>query len=493
MNATRAPRTAVQSFLRTASMLIAASAVVISPVSASELTPGARATETTQAAPAFPAMAPPAQQQPAPVPAQTAPLANTALPRQEAGLLFSDAALQALSGSASFKRTQLDIEISKLGEKDAWYRIFPKLIVSVSYDKPLNNYENGQKADSYVNMGFTTGTYDPVAAYIGHNASKVATQLAKAMHVFATQRLLESIAEAYISIDALDQTISCRQEQYEQAKQLEAFYAKKRDSGSFAELDFRSVQLRATRSRMELEHAKNLRFRQLMTLRTILGFSPEQPLVLDVPGSIRQIAGPQKTYAPPSFAQLKQDNIEIKIMKLREKLKGFDVRLAQADHLPKFALGLRTPDPTATKDNSAPYYMTFTASMPLWSWGETVRRAERAEAEVLKEKLNNSKDIDEMRDKWDMVGMDLGLLRERLAIASTERELRELEQKRRTIMHRSGNATYDTMVEAASNLAEARIGEVLAQEAYNKALLKARSQSGEMLKEFIRVDNGDVE
>lgn len=405
---------------------------------------------------------------------------------------YAEAVQMALAAAPQFKATKLDVEIVKLGEKDAWYRLFPKLNLVASYDTPLKNSDSSSGVKPYTTVSFSTGSYDPIAAYIGHDASKVATQLAKGMHLQTIQAMLEQVGLTYIALGSQEKLITCRRALRELARRGQEFVAQRVEKGSLSPLDQRLADLKSSVSQMELEHEKNQLTMEMVRLKGLLGIEPERRVAFDTV-SLSDIIGDQPTLGLPSFSEVEQRNVDFKIMKLREKLQTYNVRLAQAEHLPKFSFGLRTPDPTAVKGNDSPYYLTFSASVPVWSWGETTRNVERAELTGQKIAVTNSMQIRQAQDAWLTTGRDLNLLRERLTIATTTRELRELEAKRESIRHKAGNTPFETLLNAQANAIHARMVEVKADDDYAKARLKLRVQSGELLNQHVRVAYGTVE
>jgi len=417
----------------------------------------------------------------APAPAQTQP-----------GLSFSEAINQALITSPQFKATQLDVEISKLGEKDAWYKMLPKLNMVASYDTPLNSNQNGEKANSYTNLSFSTGSYDPIAAYIGHDASKVATKLAEMMHIQAIQVFIEKVGISYIKLNFQEKTIQCRKELRELSRKNQEFAAERTAKGSLSPLDQRLADLKGSVAQMELEYDKNIRTQETIHLKRLLGIAPEFNTNFAT-ASLNDVIGDQPTMTLPKFTDVERRNIEFKIMRLKEKLQIYNVRLAQAEHLPKFSLGLRTPDPTATKNSSSPYYATFSATLPIWSWGETVRGVERAELKGQRISAENALQTDVARELWATTGLDLAQLQQRATIATATRELRAMEAKRKVISYQAGNAPHDALFEAQITAIQAKLAELKAQEDYAMARLKLRVQSGELLNQLVKVPNGPME
>ncbi len=415
------------------------------------------------------------------------------LPEQDPAMTFADAIRAALLEAPQFKNTQLDVEVSKLGEKDAWYKLFPKLNMTASYDKPLSSTQDGQTTKSYMNLSFNTGSYDPISAYIGYDASKLAITLAELMHLLAVQSLMEQVGTEYIKLDSQEKYILCRQEMSELTQKARTYAAQRAAQGALSTLDQRLVELKNSVAQMELRHNTNLRTQETIRLKRLLGIPDEKKVAFDTAHSLPQVVGDQASPALPSFTEVEQRNVEFKIMKVKEKLQNFNVRLSQAEHLPKFNLGLRTPDPTATRDSAAPYYMTFSASVPIWSWGETMRRTERAEMDKQKLIGANAIQTKTAKEAWTLAGMDLDLLRERVVLATTTRELRELEAQRKAISHQAGNATYESMLDAKATAIDAKMLEIKAQEEYALARLKLRVQSGVLLQEYVRVSNGNLE
>lgn len=411
---------------------------------------------------------------------------------QPASLSYAEAIQMALTTSSHFKNTKLDVEIVKLGEKDSWYRLFPKLNMVASYDTPLNNPNSATGVTPYTTVSFSTGAYDPIAAYIGHDASKVATRLAELIHLQTIQSMMEQIGVMYINLSTQGKIIACRQELRELAQKGQTLAAQRAQNGSYSPLDHRLADLKGSVSQMELDLDKNQHSREMARLKGLLGIGPENKAAFRTE-SLAEIIGDQPTLTLPNFAEVERRNVDFKIMKLREKLQTYNVRLAQAEHLPKFSIGLRTPDPTATKETNAPYYATFSASLPLWSWGETMRNVERAELTGQKISVINTIQTNQAREAWTGISQDLHLLRERLAIATTTRELRELEAKRELIKSQVGNAPYEALLVAQTSALQAKMVEIKAQEDYAKARLRLRIQSGELLDQYVKVSNGAME
>lgn len=424
-------------------------------------------------------------------PAQPAPAGAAAPESQpvEPRLDYVEALRQALLTTPTFRYSQLDIELARLQERDTWYKLFPKLNLSASYDKPLSNYSDGTKAKSYMSISFTSNQYDPIGAYIGHDASKIAIELAKTMHLLAVQKLMEQAGQAVIMVDSYDKQSACRKEMLALARELAENTAQRRQSGSLAPLDQRLAELKREAAQKELDHSMRQRTQELAKFKRILGLDPADRAPLDLRASMPQVLGEGEAYVPKEFASVERDNLEIKAMRQKEKLLGFNVRLAQAEHLPKFNLGLRTPDPTATNDNTAPYYATLSAAMPLWHWGEIERGVDRARLKGQQLLAANAQTVREMRTTWETAGTDIELLRDKVGIAATTAELRALEAKRKEIMQRTGSVEYEVVNEAKSEAIRARLSLIKAQEEYALARLKLRTQSGELFNQHMRVSH----
>ncbi len=467
-------------------------AAVATPVTQSQTAPVRPAAPQAQAKadPAAPASSQPQVAGTEPGQMQEPSLPNkSADPRQD----YIDAINTALNSSPQFKTTRIDIEVSKLGEKDSWYRLFPKLSLNVSYSKPLNKLNTSPPPQSYLSVGFSTGTYDPIAAYIGHDASKVATSLAEAMHTLAIEDLMEKVGISFVKLDSLQDLIECRKELAKLSQKLMEYTGQRTDKGSVSQLDKRVVDLKDSMAQKELTQEINRHTQELIKLKRLLGLTAEQKVNFDIPNSLPQIVGKQSTFTMPAFSQVEQHNIRLKTLKIKEKLQTFRVRLAMAEHLPKFIIGLTTPDPTATKDTSSPYYLGLGVSIPVWSWGETMRSVEREEFTVQKLAVNNALTIAEMQAAWDSTAIDISMLKDQITIAASMRELRELEAKRKTIGQQVGNVSYEVLIDAKAAAVHARIAEIKVQEEYSVALVKIRTQSGALFNEHIRISHGHME
>lgn len=418
---------------------------------------------------------------------------NRPLTDTDAPLNYVDSIQLAMATSPQLKTSQIGIEVSKLGEKDTWYKLFPKLSMTASYITPLTQYADGRKADSYVSLNFNSGSYDPLVAYLSLDASKLAVKLAKLSHMLAVQTMMEKVGLAYITVNSLEQRAACLQEICEQLQKLELYAAQRVEKGSLSPLDLRIAGMKSSVARMELEHNRILNTQELIRLKRLLGFPEERKVTLAIADSLPQIIGDQAIYIPPGFSQVEERNLEIKMLKTKEKLEGYSVRQAMADHLPKLSLGLNTPDPTATKDKASPYYAVVQANVPLWAWGETSRNVQRASLNNQKLAIANSILINAGRDAWDTARLDLGVLQEKLRMANASRELRDLESKRKAIGYQVGNLSYESLVEANIAAIMAKIDVISAEEQLHTARLKVRVQSGELLHQHIRTGDEDLE
>jgi len=303
------------------------------------------------------------------------------------------------------------------------------------------------------------------------------------------QKLMEKAGLSVIMLDSYEKQSACRKEILTLAQELADNAAQRRQNGSIAPLDQRLAELKRETAQKELDHNMRQRSQELAKFKRILGLDQARRISLDLKASLPQVLGEGGAYAQANFTSVERDNLEIRAMRLKEKLLGFNVRLAHAEYLPKFNLGLRTPDPTATNDNTAPYYVTLSANMPIWHWGEIERGVDRARFKGQQLLAANAQAVREMRITWETAGTDIELLRDRVGIASTTAELRALEAKRKEILQRTGSVEFEAVSEAKSEAVRARLSLIKAQEEYALARLKLRAQSGELFNQHMQVSH----
>lgn len=411
-----------------------------------------------------------------------------------APLGLAEALKVALARSETLRTTQVEIDISKLGERDAWYRLFPKLNLVATYDVPvIQETNNGKRYKESINLSFNTGPYDPISAYIGHDASKISVQLSELLHVIAIQEMLEKIGNAFIEISSLDEEIAAREELAGVMQSLTKYAASRLDSGAISPLEDRVAGQRLALARLEHGRAQRKRELTLRGLKQLLGLGRTENVVFRTADVKEQLQQDQDLDQALEPEQLMKRNLNLQAQILREKLEDYNITLAQAEHIPKFAFGFRTPDPMSNQQGNLPYYATFQASVPIWAWGETMRAADRAKLKTQGRKLAGKLLTQKIQQTAEELRAAMEASVEAAAIAKTKEELQRLEVARREIGFSAGSVTYDALVAAQEAAVRARLEAITAQKALSEARLNMRTATGSLIADYVRVKYVELE
>lgn len=415
---------------------------------------------------------------------------DTAAVDFNAKVSYADLLRYSLTRVEQLKSAQYDIETAKLGEKDVFYKMFPKLYVLGTYSAPINP-DSSTKA--YLSLSANSGTYDPLVAYYGRRPAKMAVYGAKLMHALAIQKYMEHLGLAFVSFMNLDEVLACQQEIVNTGTTFLAYVKERHEQGAVSQLDVLIAEQKLALARQALNNTTAMRRVGLGKLQRQLGISDVHTLLLDLPQSAQQLLGVTEPEAPVSFTRHEPNSLEKKLMAVDEELQRSNIKVAQADYIPRVSLGVTAPDPLSTQKSSSVYYAQIGLTVPVWTWGETARNVERAEIGTRRAAANRAAKMKQLQDEWDDLNLEFVDLRERFRIAETQRSIREMELQRAGISYAAGTKPMQEHVEAKLALELARIEAIKARGAYQQARVKLRARSGELLRELIQVDYGDME
>lgn len=411
-----------------------------------------------------------------------------------APLNFMDTVKIALARSDSLRSTELNIKSSKLTEKDVWYRLFPKLNLSAVYNIPvIQNKDDGTVYKESVSISFNTGAYDPIVAYLGHDASKAAIKLAELLHIIAIEEVMEKISLAFIDINTAESSIACRKELVAELESLKRYTSKKLNAGTVSSLDCKVVEQRLALAQLELRKTVRGQTLTRRELKRLIGLNDADNVVFNTANTTEELtngASDQGSLHPES---LLKNNLKLKAQVLKEKLESYNYRLAQADHIPKFSFGFTTPDPMSNQQGNLPYYATIQASVPIWAWGETMRNVERTELKYQDTKIKGKLLLMKVQQSADDLRMAMESSEETAAILKTMAELQKLEALRKEIGYNANSVPYEALITARESAIRGRLDEIKAQQTLDQMRLKLNIATGRLISEHFRVNYGELE
>jgi outer membrane protein TolC len=411
-----------------------------------------------------------------------------------APLSFMDTVKVALARSQALRSTQITIETAKLAEKDVWYKLFPKLVMNVNYNAPvLKDKESTTNYKESISLGFSTGPYDPLVAYFSHDASKSAVKLAELGHVIAIEELMGKVALIYLNINAAKKDSALYRELVTEMESLERYAAKKEEAGTIASLDHKLAEQNLLLARMELSKATRTQELLRRTLKRLIGLEPQDNVVFNTDNADKELTGSANAGESLRPEAIARNNNLLRAEALKVKLEGYSINLAKADHIPKFNFGFTTPDPMSNQGGHLPYYVTLGASIPIWSWGETLRASERAELKHQDEKIREKLLLRSIQQSVDDLRTAIETAQESTTILETMADLEKLEALRKEIAFNAGSVPYEDLITARQKAIKKRLDAAKAQLTQDEARVKLKLVTGNLFSDYIRVDYGELE
>ncbi len=438
---------------------------------------------------------------PRPVPDQNTtaapPPGDTPLPPLEPGsdtpLTLSDCVRLAVEHSPYLKGPAIEVEVRKLDEKDAWYRLFPSLNFIVTSDRLVAGQETKYRkvGDTYNSLGLSSGSYNPIAAWVQHDTQKDVTKLAKMGQILSLQELILQLANAFIALDNLDRQIAARKELIELAEKG-LIYATRLENVQTSNIDIRIAQQRLALAHAEYEFLLGSRLQVLLGLKDTMGVSAYDRLKLDQP-QFRDVVLPLYKLENYDLAYAQRNSIKMRMQEVRTELAKADVKAQWIKFMPTLTFMVRRPDQvnTNTSSNKDSYYLTTNVQIPLWQWGESLRGVDKAELRQLGTDFSNEVDRLKFNSSWTMQKMQTQQQATLLQLAETEVILADLNYQKGETEYQGGRITGRQLLDLKINVVQARIKANDMLKNYQGSLLQVVSETGDLMKRFVNIE--DVE
>jgi outer membrane protein TolC len=412
-------------------------------------------------------------------------------PASGAPLTLSDCVRLAVEHSPYLKGPALEVEIRKLDEKDAWYKLFPSLNFIVANDRFISGEETRTRkiGDTYNNLGLSSGTYNPIAAWVQHDAQKDVTKLAKMGQILALQELILQMANAFVALDNLDRQIAARKELIDLADKG-LIYATRLENVQTTGIDVRIAQQRLALAHAEYEFLLASRLQVVMGLKDIIGLPAYNQVNLDVE-QFKNVVLPLYKVENYDLNYAQANNIKMQMQKLRTELAKLDVKAQWVRFMPTLSFILRKPDQVNanTSANLDNYYLTTTLNFPLWQWGESVRAVDKAE--LRQEETDAGNEIERLKfhSSWTMQKLQVQQQARLLELAEAEVILADLNRQKGESEYGSGRITGRQFLDLKTNVILARIKANDQLKNYQTALLQMVSDTGDLMKRFVNIED----
>lgn len=399
---------------------------------------------------------------------------------------FDDCVGLAIEQSPLLTRTSAEVSIRRIDEADARSRHMPGINMHTRYliTKP-------EGSDRRLTLHFTTDSYNPIEAVFGVRVSRMVTQIAALAHEKAIGEGLHQLGQAFLEMEALDQTILLRREAEELLGQAESYVTNRAAAGAAtaietrkAEQERRIARLEETRLLASLQGARE-------NLALLLGLTNGAAVTFATGGAAAQVLGTFDE-ARADFPSSWTNSPEYRIACLGLQLQQLRIYLSYARYLPALTFGLQSTDPLYDSANDGlGLYFTAGLDFQLWDGLRRQRDVKRQrfvlsqyEADAFLEEANQRRKWLAAIDAVRAAAIDLDL-------ATARAELAEINVEQAAFKSDLGRGGFPDLVDARRGRIEARRNLIETRLAHNKARLALRLLSGDLARSYIRVAEED--
>lgn len=394
----------------------------------------------------------------------------------------------ALDHSPYVQGSSLEIKVRRLDEDDSRWAMAPSLSVSWRY------YLNTPDSDSdRYRFGFFIDDYNPIRSWYTLKARKLLTSIAVLTHTETLSRIIDSIGETYLELEALDRLAKLQGQVVELAEDNIAFTMNRLSSGNVAIIETRIAEQEAEVARLSLAEVAAKRKAALQDLRVALGLNPDDAFEPDLDAARAQVLG-DYDFTGTTLDQVTGNSLALKMKKHTEALQRMRISLAYAAYLPTFTFSAETNDPIQStngepaEDNDELY---FSAGLKwkLWDGLSRWRDINRQEILLRKAEGDSRLTVTDLKGRWQSARSAITRAQSDLKMARAQEDLLFLKVRRAEISFQSGTSPYSEFIAAQKDHVAARKNTILKELALSRALLDMRHLSGALWAQYVDISD----
>lgn len=380
----------------------------------------------------------------------------------------------ALQQSPYLTKSSLEIDIRRLDESDSRYTMVPPVTFRSIY------YVNqGDKFNTKpYSLSFNTDSYNPFGSYFTLQAQKMATQIAVFAHLDIISHGLERLGKMFLSLAAMKRLTVYQGDLVGLSREALTYAENRQSIGTGTSLGVRVATQEGQLAKNEQERLTLSHKRTLVNLKTFLGLKPEQTVDLDVQGARRQVLGSFDP-AVATLEQTKARSYELKALRLKEKMQGYNIMLAKAKVFPSLVFTTQTPDPLSGNPNRG-LYVGLGLEVPIWDGFKRMRNVSRQKAVLKQFSVERDLKENDLTDKWNGLQQDLQGAAGTLKLAQSQEELTRLKERQSEIRYHSGTKPLPAWLEARKANIEAQKNVIAKRLEYEQIILELRQFSGDL-------------
>ncbi len=394
------------------------------------------------------------------------------------GLLnFDELVHLALRQSPYLIKSSLEIEIRRLDESDSRFGMIPAVTLQTYYYLNRPRDIRGFTSQPY-SLSFRSEAYNPIGSYLSLQAQKLASQMAIWAHLKVISEGLKNLGKLFLDLETLKRLAAYQADLVSLARENLTYAENRQSIGTGTSLEVKLAAQELELARSEQERIRHTEKRTLGQVKSFLGLKKEQDLHLDLRNAPRQVLGSFDP-AAATLAQAKERSYDLKMLKLKEELQGYNVALAKAKILPSLVFTTQSPDPLSV-NTAHGLYVGFGLEVPVWDGFKRIRNVSRQKA-VLKQ-FGAEKDLQELdlSDQWEAAQGEVQEAAAAAKLTKSQEELARLKERQAQIRYQSGGVQLPVYLEGRKGILEAQKNAAVKAMNYQAAVLKLRLISGDL-------------
>ncbi len=395
---------------------------------------------------------------------------------------FDTAARIAIRQSPLLTKSDLEIQIRRLDEKDSKSDFFPSFNFRTQYF--VNDVTvNGQSLYSKYSLNFTSAPYSPWEAYFTLQARKLFTKIAILTHLKVISRGLNLLGTAFLQLDTLAKMAQVQQELIQLLEKQLNFMQERQKIGQGSALEIKLASQELQVAKLVLKQLLEGQNKYKKSIRTYLGWPPEQELHLDLASSRHQILGRYENLQ--QFEDVSPDvTIDLKIQAIKKELQKYNIILAKTKMLPTLFVGAQNPDPLSfVQSNSMFFYLG--ASIPVWDGFKRLRNVSRQKI-VLKQMEAEAGEVEtNFREKWRDAQINASDSASKLEMSQNQLELAILKERQAEIRYNTMGEPLPVYLEGEKGVTDAKKNVIMKTLEYDLAKLNLRDLANDMVLKYV--------
>jgi outer membrane protein TolC len=399
------------------------------------------------------------------------------------GLLNFDQLVHlALRQSPYLLKSSLEIEIRHLDEMDSRLALLPTVTFRTYYYLNQPREIQGFSSQPY-SLSFRSDAYNPVGAYLSLQAQKLATQVAILAHLKVISEGLRNLGKLFLDLGTMQRLEAYQAEIVSLSRENLTFAENRLGIGTGTSLEAKVAAQELEVARDEQARLRHSAKRTLNQIKAFVGLKQGQDLRLDLSNAPRQVLGSFDA-AAASLDQAKKRSYDLKILKLKEELQGYNVSLAKAKILPSLIFTTQSPDPLSVNTGHG-LYVGFGLEVPVWDGFTRLRNVSRQKA-VLKQfgAERNLKELD-LGDQWEGSRGEVQEAAAAAKLSQSQEEVARLKERQAQIRYQAGSVQLPDYLAGRKGLLEAEKSRAMKAMSYDAALLNFRLISGDLSQSYV--------